>query len=119
MLDMLGSRRRFCDGLTRRQTLQAGAISAVAGLTLPNLLRAEAESAALTRQLKDEKSRLIALIAELNLAKQAAAEPSRSSAECLAIISPQLRTLLHPLPGFLAVIKEQFFVPVGLGNSVD
>ena len=45
MLTMLGSPRRFGDGLTRRQTLQAGAISAVAGLTLPNVLRAEAVTA--------------------------------------------------------------------------
>lgn len=42
MLTMLGSPRRFCDGLTRRQTLQAGAISSIGGLTLPNVLRAEA-----------------------------------------------------------------------------
>ena len=41
MLTMLGSPRHCCDGLTRRETLQAGALSLLGGLTLPNLLRAE------------------------------------------------------------------------------
>ena len=43
MLTMLGSPRRCCDGMTRRETLKAGALSAFGGLlSLPNLLRAEA-----------------------------------------------------------------------------
>jgi hypothetical protein len=42
MLTMLGSPRRCCDGLTRRETLQAGALSLLGGgFTLPSLLRAE------------------------------------------------------------------------------
>jgi hypothetical protein len=42
MLTMLGTPRRCCDGLTRRETLKAGALSVLGGsLTLPNLLRAE------------------------------------------------------------------------------
>lgn len=41
MLTMLGSPRRCCDGLTRRETLKAGALSLFSGLTLPNLLQAE------------------------------------------------------------------------------
>jgi hypothetical protein len=42
MLTMLGSPRRACDGLTRRETLKAGALSLLgAGFTLPDLLRAE------------------------------------------------------------------------------
>ncbi|HZT78973.1 MAG TPA: DUF1501 domain-containing protein [Gemmataceae bacterium] len=42
MLTMLGSPRRCCDGLTRRETLKAGALSLLGGaFTLPNLLRAE------------------------------------------------------------------------------
>ncbi len=40
MLRILGPRRRFCDGLSRRSFLQVGGL-AVGGLTLPNLLRAE------------------------------------------------------------------------------
>jgi hypothetical protein len=44
MLTMLGGPRRFCDGITRRQTLQAGAVSAISGLTLSNVLRAEAST---------------------------------------------------------------------------
>jgi hypothetical protein len=41
MITMLGSPRRCCDGLTRRETLQAGALSLLAGFNLPTLLRAE------------------------------------------------------------------------------
>src|SRR5437762_4374982 len=42
MLTMLGSRRRACDGVTRRETLKIGALSALGGLfNLPALLRAE------------------------------------------------------------------------------
>ncbi len=42
MLTMLGSPRRCCDGLTRRETLTAGALTLLGGgFTLPNLLRAE------------------------------------------------------------------------------
>src|SRR5262245_36166229 len=42
MLTMLGSRRRMCDGLTRRETLKAGALSLLGGgFSLPNLLSAE------------------------------------------------------------------------------
>src|SRR5688572_8192667 len=42
MLRMLGSPRRCCDGLTRRETLKAGALSLLSGFALPDLLRAEA-----------------------------------------------------------------------------
>src|SRR5262249_32013378 len=41
MLTMLGSKRRACDGLTRRETLQAGALALLGGMSLPNLLAAE------------------------------------------------------------------------------
>lgn len=41
MLTMLGSPRLCCDGVTRRETLKAGALSLLGGLTLPDLLRAE------------------------------------------------------------------------------
>jgi hypothetical protein len=44
MIDVLGSSHRgFCDGLTRRSFLRIGALG-MAGLTLPQLLRAEARS---------------------------------------------------------------------------
>lgn len=45
MLQVLGSRKRLCDGLTRRDWLTAGALTPL-GLTLPDLLRAEAKPAA-------------------------------------------------------------------------
>lgn len=42
MLKLLGSPRHSCDGITRRETLQAGALSALGGLfNLPTLLQAE------------------------------------------------------------------------------
>jgi hypothetical protein len=41
MLTVLGSPRRTCDGLTRRETLQAGALGILGGLALPELLAAD------------------------------------------------------------------------------
>jgi hypothetical protein len=42
MLRMLGNPRRFCDGITRREALTAGALSVLGGgFTLPNLLAKE------------------------------------------------------------------------------
>lgn len=41
MLTLLGSPRKCCDGLTRRETLKAGALTALGGLSLTDLLRAE------------------------------------------------------------------------------
>jgi hypothetical protein len=41
MLTMLGTPRRCCDGLTRRESLQAGALAALGGFGLPQLLQAE------------------------------------------------------------------------------
>jgi hypothetical protein len=43
MLTLLGPRRRYCDGLSRRSFLQVGGL-AIGGLTLPHLLRAEQQS---------------------------------------------------------------------------
>lgn len=40
MLTLLGSPRRCCDGWTRRETLKAGALSALGGLGLPHWLAA-------------------------------------------------------------------------------
>jgi hypothetical protein len=40
MIRLLGSARRCCDGITRRETLQAGAISLLGGLSLERLLQA-------------------------------------------------------------------------------
>lgn len=41
MITMLGSPRRCCDGVTRRETLKAGALALLGGMNFPNLLRAE------------------------------------------------------------------------------
>ena len=41
MITVLGSPRRLCDGMTRRESLKIGALSALGGFTLSDLLRAE------------------------------------------------------------------------------
>lgn len=41
MLTVLGSPRRCCDGITRRETLRAGALTALGGLGLPHLVAAK------------------------------------------------------------------------------
>lgn len=41
MLTMLGGLRNFCDGIMRRETLQAGTLGMLGGLSLPSVLRAE------------------------------------------------------------------------------
>ena len=43
MLSLPGARYRYCDGLNRRSFLQAGTL-AVGGLSLPQLLKAEASA---------------------------------------------------------------------------
>jgi hypothetical protein len=41
MITVLGTPRRCCDGVTRRETLKAGALALLGGFGLPQLLRAE------------------------------------------------------------------------------
>jgi hypothetical protein len=61
MITLLGSPRRCCDGLTRRETLRAGALSLLGGaFTLPNLLRAE--EAARARGARPGKARSVILL---------------------------------------------------------
>src|SRR5262245_15585550 len=45
MLTMLGSPRRCCDGITRRETLKIGALSALGGFGLPHYLAANERGA--------------------------------------------------------------------------
>ena len=61
MITMLGSPRRCCDGLTRRETLKAGALSLLGGgFTLPHLLRAE--EAARARGARPGKAKSVMLL---------------------------------------------------------
>src|SRR5262249_23494603 len=41
MWTILGSKKRLCDGMTRREALKAGALTALGGFGLPQLLSAE------------------------------------------------------------------------------
>lgn len=58
MLTMLGSPRRSCDGVTRRETLTAGALSMLGGFGLPQLLQAE-ESGRRTKRPGKAKSVIV------------------------------------------------------------
>jgi Protein of unknown function (DUF1501) len=60
MLRLLGSPRRCCDGLTRRETLHAGALAALGGLSLPQMLAAE--TAARVRPAKAKNVILLYLL---------------------------------------------------------
>src|SRR6476469_4845282 len=63
MLTMLGSPRRTCDGVTRRETLAAGALTLLgSGFTLPNLLAAEAKKAVGARPGKAKNVILLYLL---------------------------------------------------------
>lgn len=63
MLTMLGSPRRCCDGLTRRETLKAGALSLLGStFTLPHLLAAEAQRPAGSRPGKAKNVILLYLL---------------------------------------------------------
>jgi len=53
MLTMLGSPRRCCDGLTRRETLRAGALSAMGGFGLSQMLQAEETGLAASGKAKN------------------------------------------------------------------
>lgn len=53
MITMLGSERRLCDGLTRRETLKAGALSLLGGaFNLPALMALEERKSDLPRKAK-------------------------------------------------------------------
>lgn len=53
MLTLLGSPRRCCDGVTRRETLKAGALTALDGFGLPELLHANEVGATRTGPAKN------------------------------------------------------------------
>jgi len=63
MLTMLGSKRRLCDGFTRRETLKAGALSLLGGaFNLPSLLWAEENRVARARPGKAKSVILLYLL---------------------------------------------------------
>jgi hypothetical protein len=62
MLTMLGSPRRACDGLTRRETLQAGSLALLGGFGLPQLLQAEASPGTAVPGLRGSRGRAKSVI---------------------------------------------------------
>jgi hypothetical protein len=63
MITLLGSKRRLCDGLTRRETLKAGALSLLGGaFSLPGLLWAEENRKAHVRPGKAKSVILLYLL---------------------------------------------------------
>src|SRR5205809_734248 len=63
MITMLGSKRRLCDGLTRRETLKAGALTLLGGaFNLPSLLWAEKNRKAHVRAGKAKSVILLYLL---------------------------------------------------------
>jgi hypothetical protein len=62
LITLLGSPRRCCDGLTRRETLQAGALALLEGFNLPTLLRAEEHRKSHDRQGKAKSVILLYLL---------------------------------------------------------
>jgi hypothetical protein len=63
MITLLGSKRRLCDGMTRRETLKAGALSLLGGaFNLPSLLWAEQNRAAHDRPGKAKSVILLYLL---------------------------------------------------------
>jgi Protein of unknown function (DUF1501) len=63
MITLLGSKRRLCDGMTRRETLKAGALSLLGGaFNLPSLLWAEENRGAHSRPGKAKSVILLYLL---------------------------------------------------------
>ena len=54
MLSVLGTPKRACDGIIRRDLLRAGALGLFGGMTLPHLLRAEQSVASRSRAVRHE-----------------------------------------------------------------
>ena len=55
MIDILGPKTRLCDGIGRRDFLKIGALGAL-GLSLPELMRAEASVPAERRQTEKDNT---------------------------------------------------------------
>jgi hypothetical protein len=62
MITMLGSKRRCCDGMTRRETLRAGALTALGGFSLADLMRVEAAAETTRRDGKAKNVMLLFLL---------------------------------------------------------
>src|SRR6516164_4749823 len=100
MLTMLGSPRRCCDGLTRRETLRAGALSLLGGFfNLPSLLALE-EAAGPRRRAKARSVLLLYLqggpaTQDMFDLKPAAPERIRSEFKPIATSAPGISLCEH------------------------
>src|SRR5262245_42601681 len=62
MLTILGTPKRCCDGITRREALTAGALALFGGMNLPNLLRADELPRRSDRQVRAKSVILLYLL---------------------------------------------------------
>ena len=84
MLTMLGSRRRCCDGITRRETLKAGALSALGGFGLTQYLQAQEDSPAAVQpgpslQLNRETTKRHCDLLKMRLPRRSTEDPIYSA----------------------------------------
>ena len=92
MLTVLGSPRRCCDGLTRRETLKVGALSALGGFGLPQWLQA-AEGG----QLRDGKAKSVIVLYLLGGA--ATQDMFDLKSEAPVEVRSQFRPIASSVPG--------------------
>src|SRR5262245_52162025 len=90
MLHLFGNSRQYCDGLSRRSFVQVGGL-ALGGLTLPELLRAEAQ-----RGVRRSAKSVIMVYLSGGLAHQDTFDPKPNAP---AEVRGEFRTIPTALPG--------------------
>ena len=94
MLTMLGSPRRCCDGMTRRETLQAGALGLLGGFGLPHLLAAEQNRPATRRPGRAKSVILLYLLGGAATQDMVDLKPNASSG-----VKSEFRPIATNVPG--------------------
>lgn len=116
MLTVLGSQHRFCDGLSRRSFLQIGGL-AMGGLTLPQLLSAEAQS-----KTRRQKSVIMIFLSggpphqDMVDLKMDAPVEIRGEFKPISTQVPGIQICEH-LPGLAATIKDWAIIRSLVGSE--